>query len=74
MDRKQPNVLRDLIWKCDSPKVKVLREIFFETGIEEVELLEERVYQYGSLIREQDYIGRKIFLGMITLLKEMKQI
>ena len=73
VDWPGPNVLKDLIWSCESPKGKVLREIFFETGTEEVDLLEERVYQYGSLLEEQDYIGREIFLGMIALVTELKR-
>ena len=74
MDDPYPNVLKDLIRTCDSPKLRLLREILFETGMDEVALLEERVYQYGSMIQEQDYVGREIFMGMITLLKELKKI
>ena len=72
-DDPEPNVLKDLIWSSESPKCKILREIFFETGIEEVALLEDRIYQYGSMIKEQDYISREIFLGMIALLGQLKK-
>ena len=72
VDCPGPNVLKDLIWSCESPKGKLLREIFFETGTEEVDLLEERIYQYGSLLEEQDYVGREIFIGMVALLEELK--
>ena len=41
--------------------------------MDEVEVLEKRIYQYGSYIREQDYLSREIFLGMITLLEEIKK-
>jgi len=69
-----PNDLRKLIWSCDSPKLKLIWEILFETGMDEVELLEERVYQYGGMIKEQDYISREIFLGLISLVENMKKI
>ena len=71
-DNPGPNVLKDLIWSCESPKGKILREIFFETGTDEVVLLEERIYQYGSMLKEQDYLGREIFVGMIALLEVIK--
>ena len=69
-----PNDLRKLIWSCDSPKLKLIWEILFETGMDEVELLEERVYQYGGMIKEQDYVGREIFLGLISLVDNIKKI
>ena len=72
VDDPGPNILKDLIWNCDSPKLKLLWEILFETGLNEVDLLEERVYQYGSMVREQDYIDREIFMGMISLLNTVK--
>ena len=72
MSAPGPNILRDLIWNCDSPKLRILWEIMFETGMDEVELLEERVYQYGSLLKEQDYLDREIFMGMISLLEAVK--
>ena len=72
VDAPGPNILKDLIWNCDSPKLRILCEIMFETGMDEVELLEERVYQYGSLLKEQDYLDREIFMGMISLLEAVK--
>ena len=73
MDSPYPNELKDLIWEGNFPKEKILWEILFETGMDEVEVLEKRIYQYGSYIREQDYLSREIFLGMITLLEEIKK-
>ena len=73
VDEPGPNQLEKVILSCDSPKIKVLWEIFFETGMEEVALLEDRIYRFGSMIREQDHLDREIFLGMISLLKEIKK-
>ena len=64
----------DLIRSCESPKMQLLWEIFFDTGMDELALLEERVYQYGSMVKEQDVLSREIFLGMVTLLGQMKKL
>ena len=72
-DEPGQNQLEKVILSCDSPKIKVLWEIFFETGMEEVALLEDRIYRFGSMIREQDHLDREIFLGMISLLKEIEK-
>ena len=58
--------------KCEGLRIKLLWEILFETDVEEIELLEERIYQYGSMLKEQDYLGRDIFLCMIALLHQLK--
>lgn len=73
VDDPGPNPLRRLIWSCDSPRIRVLWEILFDTGMDEVDLLEERIYKYGSMVKEQDLVGREVFLGMITLLEELKK-
>ncbi len=64
--------LEELLSSCESPKVRLLWEILFETGICEIDLLERRIYQYGSMVKEYDYLGREIFVGMVSLLKQLK--
>lgn len=71
-DDRTPNVLKDLIRKRDPERVRLLWEIVFDTRMEEVELLEERIYRYGSMIKGQDRLSREIFTGMVTLLAEIK--
>lgn len=64
--------LEELLLGCESPKVRLLWEILFETRIQDIELLEYRVYQYGSMVKEHDYLGREIFVGLVSLLKQLK--
>ncbi|MGN1157912.1 MAG: hypothetical protein ACI4TK_17180 [Agathobacter sp.] len=73
VDESESNRLEKMIRSCDCPKIKILWEILFDTGMEEVALLEDRIYHFGSMIKEQDYLAREIFLGMISLLKEIKK-
>lgn len=65
--------LEILMRECEAPKLRLLWEIFFETGIRDTELLEERIYQYGSMVKQQDYFGRELFVGMVSLLNYLKR-
>lgn len=65
--------MRELMLGCDSPKVKLLWEIFFEIDMQNVELLEEHIYRYGSMVKEHDYFGRDLFIIMVALLHHLKR-
>lgn len=54
--------------ECKGSQLVLLWKIFFETEIDDVELLKERVYAFGSNLREQDYLGREVFVCLVALL------
>lgn len=66
----------DSLWKrkeawlneCEGMHVVELWKILFETDIEDVELLEERIFSFGSRIKEQDLWGREIFVCLVAFL------
>ena len=62
-----------LIENCYSEKLKLLWQIFFEIDITNKALLENKIYAYGSLLKEHDYFERELFIGMISILQESKQ-
>ncbi len=62
----------DIIYKCDSVKLRMLWEIFFDTEIHDVDLLEERIYAFGSKLREKDLLGREVFVALVGILEELK--
>lgn len=64
--------LEEFLLGCESPKTMLLWEILFETRIQDIELLEHRIYKYGSMVKEHDYLGREIFVAMVSLLKQLK--
>lgn len=70
--QESPEELGDIIHKCDSAKLSLLWEIFFETGIHDLELLEQRIYAYGSELKEKDLLGREVFIVLVTILQQMK--
>jgi hypothetical protein len=46
----------------------LLWRILFETELTDVDLLKEQVYAFGSNLKEQDYLGREVFLCLVALL------
>lgn len=64
--------LEEMLLGCESPKARLLWEIFFETEIGDVELLETRIYRYGTMLKAEDYLARELFVGMVSLLNQLK--
>ena len=54
--------------ECKDTRIAKLWDILFETDINEPELLEARVYEFGSRIKEEDTWGREIFVCLVVLL------
>ncbi len=54
---------------CGVDKVRILWEILFETDICDTETLKNKIYEYGSCLKENDYLGREIFVIMAELIK-----
>lgn len=73
VEENHQDELENFMRECESPRIRLLWEIFFETGIRDTELLEERIYQYGSMVKQQDYFGRELFVGMVSLLNYLKR-
>ena len=60
---------KELFFKsCQDSQLVLLWRILFETNINDKELLAERIYKFGSNLKEQDYIGREVFLCLVALL------
>lgn len=57
-----------LLQECEETQIVMLYKILFETDIRDTEMLKERIYQYGSSLREQDYMGRELFLCLVAVL------
>lgn len=54
--------------ECRKTKLWQLWEILFEIDPRNRSLLEEKIYEYGSTIRESDYIHREIFVILVAFL------
>ena len=56
------------IEECKNTKMILLWRILFETDVDNKELLESRIYEYGSKLKENDYVGREIFVCLVAFL------
>ena len=54
--------------ECRNTKLGQLWEILFETDASNYNLLETRIYAYGSHIKETDYLHRDIFICLVAFL------
>ena len=54
--------------ECRETKLWSLWEILFETDVDNHALLEARIYAYGSMIKENDYLHRDIFIWLVAFL------
>lgn len=57
-----------LLEACPKGRIFLLWQILYETEVEDVELLKERIYAFGSKLREEDYWGREVFLCLVAFL------
>lgn len=68
MDERYVEEKEAWIKECKTTKLWMLWEILFETDVRNRVLLEERVYAYGSQIKETDYLHRDIFICLVAFL------
>ena len=54
--------------ECKNTKLVKLWNILFETDVRDTETLEKRIYEFGSMIKEEDIWGREIIVCLVTFL------
>lgn len=57
-----------LLAECKDTKLVKLWNILFETDIRDAETMEERIYEFGSMVKEDDIWGREIFVCLVAFL------
>ena len=57
-----------LLETCKNTKLVKLWIIIFETDVRDTELLENRIYEFGSMLKEEDSWGREIFVCLVAFL------
>lgn len=53
-------------------RLELLWEIAVETDLNDLDLLEEKIYRYGSYLGTKDYLGRLLFVRMVFLLRNAR--
>ncbi len=60
---------KELFFKaCKESQLVLLWRILYETEVSDTELLKERIYEFGSKVKEQDFVGREVFLCLVAFL------
>ena len=67
-DEKLEYKKEELFKECKESQLVLLWRILFETELSDVDLLKERIYKFGSNLKEQDYFGREVFVCLVALL------
>ena len=55
-----------------SAKTELLRSIWYETDFSQLDRLEEKIFAYGSLLKQKDTLEREIFAHMYTILRQLQ--
>ena len=68
-DGERWHEIKAKVTHCGFDKIRILGEIFFETDICDTETLKNKIYEYGSCLKENDHFGRELFVIMAELVK-----
>ncbi len=53
-------------------RLELLWEIVAEADLDNLDLLEEKIYRYGSYLGAKDHLGRLLFVRMVLLLRNAR--
>ena len=67
-DEKRRGQMSMILESCQNTKIAKLWSILFEIDVRETEVLESRIYEFGSMIKEDDVWGRDIFVCLVAFL------
>ena len=67
-DDRMEETYEKFLAECPKLKIVLLWRILFDTEISDTEVLRDRIYEFGSLVKDDDYWGREIFLCLVALL------
>ncbi len=67
-DEKRRGQISMVLDSCQNTKIAKLWNILFEIDVRETEVLETHIYEFGSMIKEDDVWGRDIFVCLVAFL------
>lgn len=68
MDEEMEYKREALFKECGDSQLVLLWKILYETEVKDTETLKARIYEFGSNVKEQDYVGREVFLFLVAFL------
>lgn len=67
-DERRRGQVALVLESCKNTKIAKLWNILFETDVRDAETLETRIFEFGSMIKEDDVWGRDIFVCLVAFL------
>jgi hypothetical protein len=67
------SVFEDLVEPVPCGRLELLADIMTEADLNDLDLLEEKIYQYGSWLGSKNELGRLLFVRMVFLLNNAKK-
>jgi hypothetical protein len=57
----------------DDERMLLLKQFIFDVDLSDTEKLTDTLYKYGSFLTEKNHFGRKFFVQMSSLLRQMER-
>ena len=67
-DERRRGQMSMVLDSCKNTRISKLWEILFETDVRDAEILESLIFEFGSMIKEDDVWGREIFVCLVAFL------
>jgi hypothetical protein len=67
------SVFEELVEPVPCRRLELLVDIMTEADLNDLDLLEEKIYQYGSWLGSKNELGRLLFVRMVFLLNQAKR-
>ena len=67
-EEKLENRREEFFAECPKSKLVLLWRIMCDTEIHDTDLLKDRIYEFGSLVKDDDCWGREVFLCLVAFL------
>ena len=74
---QQNTILMEYIereYRYDEERIEVLKEILLATNKRRIKAVEQEIYLYGSMTKGMDLMARQMFLWLVGMLSEIRQL
>ncbi len=74
---QQNTILMEYIereYRYDEERIEVLKKILLATNRRRIKEVEQEIYLYGSMTKGKDLMARQMFLWLVGMLSEIRQL
>lgn len=66
------NLVREMVNPAKYRRIELLIQIFLMIELVDLEQMETCIYEYGSLLKNEDDVGRLLFVRMADVIRHLK--